>query len=125
MDKAIQATPDEDALVLAARNRGKITKEIEFNNSSRMQLGYSYAVLKDNGDLTVDGLDIFHYAKRYSDSSIEYSYESIEMQLTHMRFDLFFNQVQEFNEVHGIPPLDRNKLCGSRVECADLLWEGR
>ncbi len=49
MDKGIQATPDEDDIVLVERNRAKAARELEFKRNSPIKPGYP----------TVDGLDIY------------------------------------------------------------------
>jgi hypothetical protein len=47
------------------------------------------------------------------------------MQRLHMRFDIFFYQVQQYNADHGILLLDRTVMCDGMVDAADLLWVGR
>ncbi len=43
VDKGIQATPDEDDIVLVERNRAKAAREIEFNNMQNGVCGKSGA----------------------------------------------------------------------------------
>jgi hypothetical protein len=61
VDREIQATPDEDDIVLVERNRLKAAKEVEFNNNSSMRLDFFKAVKNEHGILTVDGLDIYQF----------------------------------------------------------------
>ena len=55
----------------------------------------------------------------------EFGYESLKMQRMHMRFELFFDQVQEYHRINGLPLLNRITMCDGLVEIADLLWDAR
>ena len=125
VDKGIQATPDEDDIVLMERNRVKAAREIEFDYNSPMQKGFPTATLNDHGILTVDGLDIYEFGYMYGQSVKEFGYESLKRQRMHMRFELFFDQVQEYNRINGLPLLNRTTMCDGLVDVADLLWEAR
>ncbi len=125
VDKAVQATPDEDRLVITARNRIKLPQEIEFKHTSPLKPGFPNAVLNDDGVLLLDGLTIYQYGLLYSEAAIKYGFESIDNQRVYMRFDIFFQQVQEYNAIRGIPLLNRTTMCDGLVDTADLLWVGR
>jgi len=125
VDKGIQATPDEDDLVLAARNREKAVRELEFQQNSPLKKGYPTAVMNEHGVLTVDGLDIYQFGHMYGSGARDFGYEGHLTRRMRYRFEIFLDQVQTHHRRIGLPPINRVTMCDGLVEVADLLWEAR